>query len=270
MNTFENKPIPKLDIETIKSLEGNEASFCPERGGITISIKFKGKEILYLDKETFNNPDKNVRGGIPVLFPNAGPVDNEKYPNLKQHGFARNKKWEFIKTLKGFIEKIKSDVFTKEVFPFEFELSMIGEFKEDGSFNLTQSVKNFEKEKEMPMSFGLHPYFKVLNEFKKDIKFNFEGGKELEDQFDIWSNDGTITIDNPGVPLNIYIPGTGHLVMEASNEYKKFCIWSQPGKDFICVEPFMRSDGGLVDDPEMIKPGQEYNANFNLKLKEEN
>ena len=48
----------KLKIETIKIPDGSEASYCSERGGIITSIKFKGKEILYLDKETFEDTKK--------------------------------------------------------------------------------------------------------------------------------------------------------------------------------------------------------------------
>ncbi len=40
---------------------------CPERGGIVTSFASHGRELLYLDKETFENTEANVRGGIPVL-----------------------------------------------------------------------------------------------------------------------------------------------------------------------------------------------------------
>lgn len=41
----------------------------PDRGGMVIAWGVQGSELLYLDNETFSNPEANVRGGIPVLFP---------------------------------------------------------------------------------------------------------------------------------------------------------------------------------------------------------
>jgi len=167
------------------------------------------------------------------------------------------------------MENLKSDASTKEVFPYDFELSVNSGFDNDGSFNMVQSVKNLEKEKDMPVSFGLHPYFKVPHESKKDVKFNFEGGKEIEEKFDIWANGKAVSIDNPGVPIEVSVPGTGTLVFDISKEYKKIWVWSQPGEDFFCVEPVMRNKGGLVDDPENVKPNGTCHTNFNIKLKED-
>lgn len=36
---------------------------------MVIAWGVQGSELLYLDNETFSNPEANVRGGIPVLFP---------------------------------------------------------------------------------------------------------------------------------------------------------------------------------------------------------
>ena len=48
-NPIENNA---LRIETIRTPEGSEVSVCPQRGGIITSIKFQGREILYLDPGT--------------------------------------------------------------------------------------------------------------------------------------------------------------------------------------------------------------------------
>jgi galactose mutarotase-like enzyme len=262
---LENIKNLQFKIETFKTKEENEVSYSVERGGIITGIGFnkdnKIVQVLYLDQETFNNPNKNVRGGVPVLFPYAGPMEN-----LLQHGFARTKKWKSENYDNGFIGTLKSDDSTKETYPYDFILKIGGKFEEDGSFSITQSVENLEKDKEMPVSFGLHPYFKVAHDLKKDIKFDFEGGKLIEEQVEVWSNDGTTSIDNPGVPMRIKIPGLDVLILNVSKEYKKIWIWSKPGEDFICIEPVMRNEGGIINDPEMIKPGDIYSASFNIKL----
>ena len=68
------------------------AEVVPERGAICSRLRIGGSEVLYLDPATLADPTKNVRGGIPVLFPIAGKPDPGSA--LKQHGFARNLPWE--------------------------------------------------------------------------------------------------------------------------------------------------------------------------------
>jgi len=53
MESFEPKKNKEFRIESIKTLEGNEVSFSQDRGGIIISLKLEGEDILYLDNETF-------------------------------------------------------------------------------------------------------------------------------------------------------------------------------------------------------------------------
>lgn len=259
-----------LKIETIKTPNGSEVSCCPERGGIITSIKFKGKEVLYLDEATLKDTKVNVKGGIPILFPNAGPLESTQFPSLQQHGFARNAKWQAQKEGNSFTQTLNSNDDTKKVFPFDFSLSVGGRFNEDGSFSISQSVQNLGQEV-MPVSSGLHPYFRVPNELKKDIKFNFPGGDLVEQNIEQWVNGEAIkavSIANPGIPIEVSIPNLGTLVFDISPKYKRIWVWSQEGKDFICVEPVMRDKGGLVDDPEEIQVGETLEAEVKISLKE--
>ena len=251
-----------IKIETIQGPNKNELSFSPQRGGIIKSMKLNDVEILYVDEKTFNDVNRNVRGGIPILFPNSGPLrsENNPYPELKQHGFARNSNWISEHTgEKKFSEKLLSNDNTKKVFPYDFEMHMKGELKQDGSVVLSQEVTNSDRDREMPVSMGLHPYFKVPNEKKEYIKFNLSGGEKIEQDFDNWSQGGTTSTDNPKVNkpeeiLKIEIPELGTLIIDASVEYQKILIWSLPEHNFICIEPVMRNNDGLIDNPHIIKP----------------
>ena len=273
MENYFNKPI--LKVETIKTPNGSEISFCPERGGIITSIKLKGTEILYLDQETFKNKEVSVKGGIPILFPNAGPIESPEFPNLKQHGFARDSSsWRSEKSKDGFKETLTSDQENIKSYPYNFRLSMIGKFEKNGSFTINQKAENLEENREMPISMGLHPYFKVPKNEKGNIKFNFEGGKFIEEQVEIWANGKAISIDNPKIKdsltvMEVVIPNLGTLTIDASVEYQKIWIWSMPEKDFVCVEPVMRNKGGLINDPEKIKPTETFSASVNFALQKE-
>jgi len=261
-----------LKIETLKGYDGSGFSCCPERGGIITSLKLRGKEIFYFDEETFKDINMKVRGGIPILFPNAGPItESTNFPFLPQHGFARNLKWQLENLEGGIKETLISNEETKKMYPYDFKLSVSAEFEKDGSLTLTGEVENKEEDKELPLSMGLHPYFKVSNEDKNKIKFNFEGGQYIEEKLEVWSNGGTISVDNPKIKdpnaiIEVYIPGLGSLVINPSIEYEKIWIWSMSGKDFICIEPVMRDENGLIDDPEKIKPKEKFSSKINIKL----
>jgi len=74
-------------LRRISILSGaTQAKIAPgEEAGNLLSIN--NTEILYLDRETFNDLTK-MYGRIPLLFPNAGPLKDGPY-NLPQHGFTR-------------------------------------------------------------------------------------------------------------------------------------------------------------------------------------
>jgi galactose mutarotase-like enzyme len=262
-------------IETFTTPEGNEISCCPERGGIIISIKIKGKEILHQDIKAVQEAGTNPNAGIPPLFPNSGPIpdeqklDNPELANLKQHGFAREEKWLYEKTAEGINMTLKANSETRKVYPYNFKLSLIGKFEPDSSFTIVQQIENLEESKDMPVASGLHPYLEVLSGLKGDIEFNFPGGEFVKENTDKWANGEVIkaiNIDNPNVPMQVKIPGLGILVFTISSEYKRVWVWSQQGKDFICIEPVMRDAGGIITDPEIIKPTQKYSASFNIRL----
>jgi galactose mutarotase-like enzyme len=265
---------PELKIETFKTPEGNEISCCPERGGLITSIKLQGKEILYLDENTFRDKNVNVKGGIPVLFPNAGPIPEElkiKAPelaNLKQHGFAREQNWKFVNTNNEFNMVLEANDESKKIFPYDFKLSLISQFKKNGSLTIIEQVENLEQHKEMPVSFGLHPYFRVPNELKGNIEFNFSQGKRVKDNFEQWANGKAVSVKNLGFGdlFEVKIPGLGKLVLDISTGYERVWFWSMPGKDFICIEPVLRDRGGIIEEPERIKPSHIFSPSFNIRL----
>lgn len=269
MEKFEFKK-EELKIENIKTPEFGEVSVCPERGGIITSLKLGDKEVLYMDEETLKNHDVSVKGGVPVLFPNAGPIPDEikteETKNLKQHGFARDSNWDFKKTSTGFSEKLISNKKTKEMFPYDFVLIMNGQFNKNGSFSISQSIENTGNN-DMPISSGFHPYFKVQTENKKDIKFNFKEGDQIINKIDIWANGKAISLEKPNGIFEVEIPELGTLEFEASKEYQRLWIWSQENKNFVCIEPVMRDKGGIINNPELIKPGEKLELFFNIKLK---
>lgn len=263
---FQEKP---EDIETLKGPEGSEISFYPKRGGIITSIKLKGKEILRKDPNDFKDPNYKVRGGIPIMFPNAGSLREGGPYLLKQHGFARNSEWKIDRNVEKeeLVEKLEATEDTKKVFPYDFLLKIKTKVEKDGSISLIQEATNKEKDKKMPIAMGLHPYFQVPEEKKKEVLSGLIGKEKADKKFDEWQKGNTVIINNPE-DLKLSVPGLGRIKMKASKEYEKIWIWTQPDQNFICVEPVMRDVEGLVEDPELIEPGESFSGKVNFSLEE--
>src|SRR5262249_11743764 len=70
-----------LPIETIRLTDGKgEAWIAPARGGMVTRLSIGGEDVLYLDEASLGDPSKNVRGGIPILFPIGGKVKPHRLP----------------------------------------------------------------------------------------------------------------------------------------------------------------------------------------------
>jgi len=226
---------------TIESLwsQSIEVQVMPGRWGLIKSIKIWGVEILYQDMydETLLDTSKSVKGWIPYMFPNAWPLTDEEkstsWLDLPQHGIARISPWKRI-TINESQRSIQQE----------------------------HNISN-RWEKDMPISSWLHPYFRVPQGNKSDIKWDFPWGKSIQDQVDIWSNDWTVSFENPTPwqPFSVIIPGLGRLELTASKDYKTFWVWSLPGKDFVCIEPVMWDEWAIANNPVIIKPW-ESNRNY--------
>ncbi len=270
MRTGAERPVPV--VETIEGPPGSSVSISPERGGIITSLKLGGTELLYMEEDTFQDTSKNVRGGIPILFPNAGPVEDARYPGLKQHGFARNSAaWQHRSaspdTPSAFSESLAAGEASRAVFPHDFELIMRGRFSSARSFILDQTVLNRDRA-DMPLAMGLHPYFRVPSSERSAIRFDFPGGEELEVRQEEWMNGQAVSIENPGSPLRVEVPNGGNLELKVSPEYKRIWVWSMPDKDFVCIEPVMRDAGGLVTDPEILGGHETITGRFEITLRD--
>ncbi len=255
-------------------------SYCPERGGIITSIVLGQREVLYLDRATFEDPTVHVKGGIPLMFPNAGsmPANCNRAPELShlpQHGFARDSaNWTAtVDDCEGgsFTQVLRENAETKRVYPYNFELSYGATLRQNGTCTVRVAQKNRESTLSMPVAMGLHPYFPVPHRAKRDITFDFPYGNLLKGTCDQWSNGQSVSIANPaidteGAILHIQVPDLGTLHLKASRIFERIWIWSPPRMNCFCVEPVMRDKGGIVSDPYLVPPCRSAIGNINIAL----
>lgn len=232
-------------------------TLCPERGGIAVSCRLHGEELFYLDQATLLDPSANIRGGNPVLFPNAGQLIDGQYEwggrtyVMKNHGVARNRPWRVIETgtegdSSAFATlALRSDQSTLEEFPFDFELRFTYRLR-DGVLVIEQQYTNLSKDKAMPMVTGFHPYFAVEG---KNLSYDTDATKALD------YNDGMVKTFGGSYDLAGKVESTALLDLKRreiafplregqkvrmtfSEPFRYVVLWSVEGKPFVCVEPW--------------------------------
>lgn len=258
---------------------------CPERGGIITSFIVGGKEIFYLDKDTFYDVDSNIRGGNPILFPICGQLKEGKYELkgktflMKNHGVARTSPWEVVKTSEeseaSITLRLKDNEETIKSYPFQFELIFTYILK-DGKLSIVQEYCN-KSEEPMPMYAGFHPYF---NTESKNIKYRTDASKYLDyNDMQIKDYKGSIDltdmvesaafIDSKENHISFELPRLNrNITLEYGKEFNYIVVWSVKDKDFVCVEPWMSKNGAFntLENLTYVEPNSSLKTFFNIKV----
>lgn len=264
----------------------SQITVVPERGGIILLWQIQGQDVLYLDKERFSNPEMSIRGGVPILFPICGNIDDNTYIyrdrtyTLKQHGFARDLPWEVTQqrtdNCASLTITLKSNKQTLLVYPFEFQLDFTYELKAN-SLIIRQKYSN-KSEKKMPFSFGLHPYYYVPD--KSKVIFDIYSS-EYQDQATkkIVSYDGTFNFDQDEIDVgfqsltrSLATMTDDHrklkLFLSWSDIYSTFVFWTLKGKDYVCLEPWTAPRNALNTGNKLteLDPGATCEAMFEMSV----
>ncbi len=241
--------------------KNNYLKFCPDRGGVITNWVSDGEEILYFDEKRFIDKTKSIRGGIPILFPICGNLETssslfgKSYLQLNQHGFARDLQWSYsLNNKKNSLSlNLKDSKKTKIFFPYNFELT-IEVFLKINSLQFKICIHNKTKD-EMPVNFGLHPYFNI-SDLKNldfvDYSLNCQDQKtnSLRNTFDELKK-----ISN-GIDLLMYTSGKSSfrdnflkrkVTLINPSPFDLGVIWSDPPRKMICLEPWTSPRNSLID-----------------------
>ena len=241
--------------------ENNYIKFCPERGGVITNWVSENNEILYFDEKRFMDRTKSIRGGIPILFPICGNLNisnslfGKNYLQLPQHGFARDLPWQYSlnKKDKLLCLVLQDSEITRKYYPFDFEVRIEVTLK----INFLEFEINIQNKTntEMPINFGLHPYFNI-SDFKNldffDYPLNCQDQKRniLINTFEDLKN-----IHN-GIDLLMYSSGKSsfrdnifkrQVTLNHPYPFELGVIWSNPPRQMICLEPWSSPRNSLVD-----------------------
>jgi galactose mutarotase-like enzyme len=263
---------------------GSSIAVVPDRGGIVISWQVGGRELLYLDRDRYQDPSLTVRGGIPILFPICGNLPDNTYRwgdgsyQLKQHGFARDLPWQVARqdTQAGasLTLMLESNDSTRAVYPFDFTVSFTYTLC-GGELIIAQEYTNHSFQP-MPFATGLHPYFAISD----------KGGLKLDipsDRYRDWrsgeirSYDGTFDFSTPEIDVGfidlasqtataIDTADGVKLSLTASEDYRHFVFWTLADRGFYCLEPWTAPRNALNTGEDLLHlaPGAVWKTEVKL------
>jgi galactose mutarotase-like enzyme len=258
----------------------------PARGGMVTRFIVGHTNVLYLDTDTLKDPTKNVRGGIPVLFPIAGRLTDDKYQvdgvtyTMKQHGFARNLPWAIVDQATDGGARLglalTPNHVTRPQYPFEFRLAITYVLSEG---RLTVQVRASNTgERPMPIQPGLHPYFQLADRNKRAARVVTDATQAYDNR-----TGATIALREPidlsGDVVDLHIldhwPRSVRLTRPEDRDLdlwlgvpdRVLVVWTERGRDFVCVEPWAAQRNAFNDGRALlVAPGTTYETNFSIGL----
>jgi galactose mutarotase-like enzyme len=245
----------------------SRAVVVPGRGAIVTSFETGGRELLYLDRPTLLDATKNVRGGIPVLFPSPGKLDGDAFVHegqtfaMKQHGFARNLPWAvdpLPSDAARVVLSLESSAVTRAQYPWGFRVALSLSLS-GSTLRLAQRVEN-RSASAMPFAFGFHPYFLVTdkagarvdtratrafdNVTKKEVPFTGFDFTQAEVDMHL--------IDHGSTESALHLGDGQTITVRGSQDYTRWVVWTVAGKDYVCLEPWTAPGNALNTGASLI------------------
>jgi galactose mutarotase-like enzyme len=262
---------------------GCRVEIIPTRGALVTRMVVDGDDVLYLDESTVADLTKNVRGGIPVLFPIAGPLPGDTYPadrkayTLPQHGFARKLPWTVRQADESMLVlRLSSSEETLRQFPWAFDAQLV--FSLSGSrLTVDFDVANLDT-RPMPLHLGYHPYFRVPQANKAKARVETEATHAWDNRskhevpftgLDLTAQEVDMHLRDHSAPGTVLERGPGLRPVKLSwtEEFRMLVVWTLQGKDFVCVEPWTAAAGALATGEGLlhVAPDERVSLAFDIE-----
>jgi galactose mutarotase-like enzyme len=268
-------------VEFADTAAGSHAVLAPSRGGMLTELTVGGRELMYLDRATFEDRAANVRGGNPVLFPSPGKLTGDAWAwggargAMKQHGFARNLPWTVEEhgsgTPGGAYVKLglRSTDVSRAQYPWDFRAEYTYTLA-GVSLRIDLRVTN-EGDRPMPFGAGFHPYFAVPDADKAKTTIETRATRAFDNTQKRDVTLAGIDLTLPEVDLHLAdhgstesalaIGGETRVRIRGSREFTHWVIWTRKGRDFVCLEPWTSAGDALNTGKQlMLVPAGETRA----------
>lgn len=264
-----------IDNTVTLKTENSSCKILPSRGALVYSLVLGGQELLFQDKlkETLFSTEKSLRGGIPIMFPQAGSLTDWEMKQLwyqqPQHGIIRNADFTVIqKSDNSVVMKYnKNNIIDNYKIPVNFDLEV--EYKlTSEKLSMFVRVENHEKQKGFAISPGFHPYFQAPNFSEKNVEFLDESIQQaFLKEFHLFSEEGTIQPKIPKDTVAFRVKDIGTITLSYSHDFARLWLRKQHDIDnFLCVEPTYGAPGNIVKHPIVIPPEEDYEFGMDISF----
>lgn len=266
-------PLEALETVTLRDPDFDaRVVLSPSRGGIVTRFSVAGRPVLYLDEATLADETKNIRGGVPVLFPSPGPLAGERFTrggasgSMKQHGFARQRPWTVAaRSEREATLTLAADEATRAQYPWDFALAFRYVLR-GAALRIEQRFEN-RGPTAMPFAMGFHPYFHVRDAEKARASVPTGATRAWDNAAKrVIDLDGPIDLTRPEIDLHLedhgrseavlVLPDGARVGVSGSPEYWRWVVWTLAGKDFVCLEPWTASADALNTGERLIEVPQ--------------
>lgn len=152
-------------------------SIHPTTAHITSWIPSNFSEVLYLSPLSKTPPEKAIRGGVPICWPNFAAADG-----LPFHGFARINQWQLIEDITQDKVNIKNFELPTETIESSWDDKAKLTFKvtsKEQKLEMTLTTTNLD-EKPITITEALHTYIKVGD--VRSVEITGQEGDEYYDK----------------------------------------------------------------------------------------
>jgi galactose mutarotase-like enzyme len=225
----------------------------PLRGALVARCAVDGRDLLYLDESTIDSPTGAVRGGIPLLFPFAGELQDGLLSatgtSMPRHGFGRRKPWAVAdEAADRVVLQLRPDDETRAQFPFEF-VATETVAAIPGGLRVELEVANLTP-RPMPLAPGWHPYFPCAASQKRACLSQVIPAADLASEPVACD----VNVAAPDGRASFELPGLGPVRLTFSDNLKTLEVWTPPAGEFVCVEPWVGPSNTINTPAAILAP----------------
>lgn len=237
-----NNGLPKV---TLTHRSGAGAEVYLHGAHVTSWKNCSGDELFFVSRESHFVPDKPIRGGIPVIFPQFGGGP------LPQHGLARISDWTPAQTGVGedgtvsLLLRLTDTPASLAMWPYPFVLELGVQLRED---QLTVTYRARNTGQEMFEYYAvLHTYFRVAD-IRKTALYGLEGITFIDSlREDIREVEARPVIRFAGETDRIYVSAPNTLCLRGEASGRTFTIEKRNMPDVVVWNPWIAKAQRMPD-----------------------
>lgn len=260
-----------MKITTLRSTAGSSVQIAHHGAHVLSWIPANQTEQLFLSTTSSFAPDKAIRGGVPVIFPqfsDHGP--------LPKHGFARNQEWhrrpsDLTDTAVFVLHD--SDA-SRAVWPFQFiaELTIT---VSDSALLMTLAIHNIGATM-FTFTAALHTYFRVaaiadariLGLKNCPYEDSVTGQRDCVEVSESIAIHGLVDRIYGGAPVQLEIQQSQQRLIVQRDNFPDVVVWN-PWQELSASMPDMEPDGyqhmlcvesAAIAAPVFLQPGKVWQA----------